>query len=271
MDQQFSREIQTYYDQTGELERLDTGVFQLEFIRTKDVIDRFLPPAAATILDIGGGPGKYSSWLAQRGYEVHLLDPVRKHVEQARALDARIADCLIGDARSLPFQDQFADALLLLGPLYHLPRAEDRMRVLSEARRVLKPGGLLFAASISRFASALDGLTHDLFADPEFGRIVERDLSTGVHENQTDNPMYFTTAKFHRPEELEAEMSEGDFHSEGVFGLEGPGWMFADFQQRWGDSRKREDLLRVAHRFEREPSVRGMSAHLLGVARRPQA
>jgi ubiquinone/menaquinone biosynthesis C-methylase UbiE len=268
MEPKLSSEILAYYRQAPERERLQVGVFQLEFLRTKEVIDRWLPKPPAVVLDVGGGPGAYSAWLAGRGYEVHLVDPVGELVEQARQLNSRIASCCVEDARGLNRKDQSVDVVLLLGPLYHLTEASERLRALKEAYRVLVPNGLLFAACISRFASALDGLARDLFADPAFGKIVDRDLATGLHENTTGKIEYFTTAQFHRPEELEAEVTAAGFLTLESVGLEGPGWLFADFEQRWCDARCREDLLRVARALEAERSIRGVSAHLLAVARR---
>jgi hypothetical protein len=99
---------------------------------------------------------------------------------------------------------------------------------------------------------------------------VERDLATGIHENFTGKLEYFTTAHFHRPEELEEEATEANFSLLQVVGLEGPGWLFENFEQRWSDSRCREDILRVARALEAERSVRGISAHLLAVAQRPK-
>ena len=269
--EKLSPEILYYYRQAPERDRLQVGVFQLEFLRTKEVIDRWLIKPPAMVLDVGGGPGAYASWLAGRGYEVHLVDPVPELVEQARQRDDRIASCSVGDARTLDQNDQSADVVLLLGPLYHLVSASERQRALSEAHRVLVPGGLLFAASISQFASALDGLTRDFFADPAFVKIVDRDLATGVHENVTGKVEYFTTAKFHRPDELEEEVTAADFLVLQVVGLEGPGWLFENFEQRWSDSRCREDILRVARALEAERSIQGISAHLLAVAQRPKA
>jgi len=160
--------------------------------------------------------------------------------------------------------------VLLLGPLYHLIDASERWRGLREAHRVLVPGGLLFAAFISRFASALDGLARDFLGDPAFVEIVERDLATGVHENVTGKVEYFTIARFHRPEELEEEVAAAEFSILQVAGLEGPGWLFENFEERWRDARHREDILRVARALETERSVRGISAHLLAVAQRPK-
>lgn len=75
----------------------------------------------------------------------------------------------------------------------------------------------------------------------------------------------FTTAYFHRPDELKAEVLSAGFDCRAVFGLEGPGWILPDFDERWADPRRREDLLRIACALEREESIVGLSAHLLAV------
>src|SRR5579864_6477865 len=175
--------IVSYYREADEATRLGTGWFQLEHARTQELIQRYLPPAPGTIIDAGGGPGVYACWLAARGYQVHLLDPVPKHVEQAQAASAQqsnhpLASAEIGDARRLPHPDAAADAVLLLGPLYHLVEKEDRLACLREAHRVLRPEGLIWGAGISHFASLLDSLTHGFFDDPQFASILEGDLDS---------------------------------------------------------------------------------------------
>jgi SAM-dependent methyltransferase len=204
--------------------------------------------------------------------EMKLVDPVAELVAHAKSLRGsgirEIASCRVGDARSLDRSEQSADVVLLLGPLYHLIDAEDRRQALREAHRVLVPGGLLFAAAISRFASALDGLAQDLFADPVFDQIVKRDIADGIHENRTGKLELFTTAKFHRPDELAAEVRAAGFSMLSIVGLEGPGRLFADFNERWQDPRRRDDLLRIARALESEPSIQAVSAHILAVARR---
>src|SRR5262247_763648 len=117
-------DILTHYAMGVEEDRLSTWG-RLERERTLDLLDRFLPPAPATVLDVGGGPGVYAAHLARAGYEVHLVDPVPLHVEQARAAsaaqpDAPIRSVEVGDARALAAGDRSVDAVLLLGPLYHL-------------------------------------------------------------------------------------------------------------------------------------------------------
>jgi len=127
---------------------------------------------------------------------------------------------------------------------------------------------LLFAAAISRWASALDGLARDLFQDAAFAAIVEEDLRTGQHRNPTGRLDYFTTAYFHRPEDFQAEVSGSGLLVEGLFGIEGPGWMLPDVDARLNDPARRADLLRVARLFESDPAALAMSAHLLLVARK---
>jgi ubiquinone/menaquinone biosynthesis C-methylase UbiE len=265
--------IATFYHRSPEESRLEQGPSPLEELRTRELIARFARQPPATVLDVGGAAGAYALWLADAGYAVHLVDAVPRLVAEAqRRSDARtrpLASCRVGDARALEVPDQTADIALLLGPLYHLTEAADRARALAEARRVLKPGGQLFAAAISRWASALDGLSRDLFQDQRFTAIVERDLREGQHRNPTERLDYFTTAYFHRPEELGAEVSGAGVIVDGVFGLEGPGWVLENVTERLADPRRRADLLRVARLLESEPSMLGVSAHLLVVAHRP--
>jgi len=266
-------EIRAYYEAAVEEDRLRNGPPQLEFVRTQDILRRTLPGPPVTVLDVGGGPGAYALWLAELGYRVHLIDPVPRHVIQAQSRSQQsakpLASCTVGDARNLQWQDCSSEGVLLLGPLYHLIDRAERLRALREAYRVLSPGGYLFAAGISRFASLLDGLSEDMFADPPFWRIVEQDLREGIHHNETGRLEYFTTAQLHRPEELEEEVKEGGFVEVAVLGLEGVGWLLPDFAERWRDPRRRDDLLKAAQALEREPSIRGVSAHLLAVARKP--
>lgn len=160
-------------------------------------------------------------------------------------------------------------AVLLLGPLYHLTTAVDRALALAEATRVLKPGGVLFAAAISRWASALDALVRDLFAEPGFADVLEQEVRDGQHRNPTERAGYFTTAYFHRPEELRAEVTRAGLIVEGLFALEGPARMLADFDARWVDPRRRADMIRLAESLESESALLGMSPHLLAVSRKP--
>lgn len=272
LPQGFDGEIAAYYARAPEETRLLHGPARLEFQRTCELIERHAPAAPAVALDVGGGSGPYARWLADRGYEVHLVDPIPRLVEEARRASSRaarpLASCRTGDARRLEQPDGSVDLILLLGPLYHLPDPEDRARALAEAGRVLRPGGYLFAAGISRFASALDGLVRDLLGEAEFVAILERDLASGQHRNRTDRVDWFTTAYFHHPHELEREVLEAGYVLDGLYAIEGPAWLLQDFEDRWADPAERATLLDIVRALEREPTLFGVSAHLLSVAHR---
>ena len=265
--------MRSHYAESRESARLSRGPGELEFYRTKELIARFLPRKRCVVLDVGGGPGAYAFWLAKQGHAVHLVDPVRLHVEQVReACDlrkgVRLASATEGDARDLKFKDEFADAVLLLGPLYHLVKERDRVRALAEARRVLKPGGWIFAAAISKFASALDGLFRGFVKDGEFLKILRRDLKTGQHRNPTNHLEYFTTAFFHHPAELEKEFGRAGLEKPRLYGIEGPGWMLPNFGEFWSKTFLRERLLEIVRAVESEPTMVGQSAHVLAVGRK---
>ncbi len=266
------QEILAYYALGEEERRLREGPGPLERVRTEGLILRRLPPPPARILDVGGGPGAYAVWLAQRGYAVQLVDPVPLHVDQAaRALEPYpLSSARLGNALELHESDSGWDGILLLGPLYHLTSRNDRLTALKETRRVLRPGGLLFAAAICRFASLLDGLFRLRLSDPRFAAIVARDLRDGQHRNPTARPDYFTTAFFHHPRDLGEETEEAGFEVLEIVGIEGPGWLLPHFDEAWAEETRREEILEAARATETEPALLGLSAHLLVVARRRQ-
>jgi ubiquinone/menaquinone biosynthesis C-methylase UbiE len=259
-------EILDHYDRYDERARLTDALGRLEWDRTLEILARVLPPPPARVLDVGGGPGRYSHHLTMLGYEVHLIDPVPKHVAQAR--EGPLASAELGDALSLDHDDTTFDAVLLLGPLYHLPDDADRLRALLEAHRVLLPGGRVAVAAISRFAPAIDGLDRGFFEDATFREILAGDLRDGRHHNRSGRLEHFTTAYFHQPEELEAEMLQAGFRAVEVLGVEGIGWADRDLENRRHDPDRWDLLMDLLRQLEGEQSLLGASPHLLGVGRR---
>ena len=261
--------IAAHYELGLERDRLFRGGEpRLELTRTLELLDRFLPSAPARLVDVGGGPGAYAAVWARRGYDVHLYDLLDLHVQQARqaskAQPGSPFTAEVADARSVPEPDESADAVVLLGPLYHLTEPAQRASALLEARRIVKPGGVVAAVGISRFAALLDGLWHWWLGEPLFRAIAERDLVDGQHRNPDPvrYPQWFTTAYFHRPEELAAEVSHAGFDGVSLYGVEGPG---ALMQEHWGDPDRREQILFAARALESEPSLSGLSSHMLAI------
>ena len=272
--EELDAEILAHYQEGVEQERLLHGrAGLLEYLRTRELLARYLPQAPATVLDVGGGAGAYALPLAREGYSVHLIDAVPLHVEQAREAsalqpDAPLASAHVGDARRLVWADNSVDALLLLGPLYHLTSRDDRLHALQEAYRVVREGGVVAAAAISRFASTYDGLLRGFLEDPMFQDIVERDVREGQHRNPTGRSEWFTTAYFHRPEELRNEATEAGFLVEVLVGIEGPAWILPDLDSWLEDPQRRSTLLEAIRRVETESSLLGATAHILVVGYR---
>src|SRR6185436_2623214 len=216
--------INTFYNSTQmEADRLGQYVFQLEKIRTQEIILRYLRPSM-NIADIGGATGAYSFWLHDMGHRVHLLDAAEFHVEAATKISITenkpLASISLGDARELPYDDEQFDLVLLFGPLYHLQEKEDRIKAIAEAKRVLKKNGILLAATISRHASLFDGFWQGFIDDPAFENILKGDLEDGNHFNPVNHPMYFTDAHFHTQKEIEDEFSATGFDNVEIKAIE---------------------------------------------------
>lgn len=264
--------ITSYYNRGREAARLGEGKNQLKRLRTQELLARFLPPPPAVVHDVGGGAGVYALWLAERGYTVNLLDAVPLHIDQAKEASARqrrapLGSITLGDARALPFTDASADAVLLFGPLYHLTEQTDRLLALQEAHRVLKPGGIVFAVSINRFASAFDAFYEGYLYDSEFRPVVERALADGQHRSP-EGKSFFTNAFFHRPEELRDEIDAAGFTTEALVSVEGMAWTLGNFEAAWSDPEVRAWVMKITRELESEPTLLGVSSHVLAVGRK---
>ena len=147
-------EIEKHYNKHPEDLRLLRRHGQVEFETTLYHLHRFLKPGN-TILDIGAGTGRYTSALMAEGYKVKAVELVRRNIEVFLKREPT-ADVVKGDARDMPFlPDGMADITLLLGPLYHHISDAEKLKALNEARRVTKPGGLIFVAYLMNEYSIL--------------------------------------------------------------------------------------------------------------------
>jgi ubiquinone/menaquinone biosynthesis C-methylase UbiE len=264
-------QIVRHYEVNDEGPRIQEGFGRLELLRTREIVRRHLPPGSLRILDVGGATGVHAQWLAADGHSVHIVDIVPGHVERARRQSdapGRVT-AEVGDARSLPVPDKSFGAALLFGPLYHLTSKADRSRALKEARRVVEPGGVVFVAAISRFASLFDGLARGYLFEQSFRDIVDRDLREGQHRNPTTRPEWFTTAYFHHPQELRDESDAAGLEVIEVVGVEGLATWLPQLDEHWDDEIGRQAILYSARAIESEETLLGLSAHLILVARTP--
>lgn len=256
-------DILSYYERGKEDARLRSSVGRLELWRTQQILRRHLPAAPSRVLDIGGGSGVHAEWMAKDGYDVHLIDPVPLHVQSAAELPNVTAS--IGDARELSAPDHSADAALLLGPLYHLITRADRLRALTEARRVTRPGGLVAAAGISRFASMRDSLNKNWLNDQRWAETVERAIATGQHTNNDGHERRFTTAYFHYPDDLRQEFVDAGLSDVDVLAIEGVGSFLPNLDELLDSPETNHVLMRWLELTEREPSLIGGSSHILAL------
>jgi SAM-dependent methyltransferase len=261
-----------HYAQGEERERLDSPHGIIEFERTKDILVRYLPPSPAVIADIGGGPGRYALWLAEQDYQVYHRDLVELHVQQLLDTLAEhpslAIDTAIGDARHLGLQDASMDAVLLLGPLYHLPRRPDRIQVLAEARRIVRPGGFVFAAAISRWAPRLDAIIAQQIHTRLPGAL---DELPDLERTGWMKPLFpgAFTGYSHRPRQLRAEAQDAGLDVLSVIGVESVTFLLSDLAERIADPEALRVLLDSARALEGVPELLGANLHLLAVAQRP--
>jgi 2-polyprenyl-3-methyl-5-hydroxy-6-metoxy-1,4-benzoquinol methylase len=262
-------EVVAHYErETDEDLRLRQGMGELELLRTQEIIRRHLTDPPQRILDVGGGSGIHAEWLLTDGHQVHLIDPMPSHVEQALESlgDREGFSAEVGDAWRIDAPSHSYDAVLLLGPLYHLTESSDRVAAWSEARRLVTHHGHVFAAAITRYASLFDGLSRGWLFDQRFRAIAEQDLADGQHRNPTSEPGLFTTAYFHHPDELAEEAAGAGLRLIELVGVEGLASWIPELATRWENPDDRETILFSARAIESEPSLRGLSAHLLAVA-----
>jgi SAM-dependent methyltransferase len=257
--------LRFYGETANEATRLrDSADGRLELARTKELLRRFLPPAPARVLDVGGATGIHAEWLIADGYDVHLVDPVPRHVERA----STVCRATQGDARALTEPDNSYDAVLLLGPLYHLPDPAERHQALTEAVRVTKQGGLVAAGAINRYASLFEHAAYAHLHTDRMQKSVSGILRTAVY----DGARGFTLAYFHRADELVAEVAAAGLVDVNVFGIEGPAWSLVKAVEQQPGEGPTDALfasaITAARIAEPYPELLAASSHLLAVGRK---
>jgi ubiquinone/menaquinone biosynthesis C-methylase UbiE len=263
-----NNEVAQYYEKYDENGRIDKH--PIEFIRSKEIISRYLPSTPIKIVDLCGASGHYAYWLATMGHEVHLMDLSEKHIKETIAnkekYNVELMSIRQGDARETAFKNETFDMILLMGALYHLQNRDDRIKCIKESYRILKKGGVAVFAYISRHATILDGFAKDLINDPLYVEIMENDYFTGIHENM-GNTEYFTNAYLHSTKEIYDELLYVNYNNIIVYGVEGFSTLLNQ-KDYLNDEKKLNCLLKYLELFEQDSEMLGISLHKLAICKK---
>lgn len=262
--------VESYYDSSPEREWDRLGKKNpIEFAITMLALNEYLPKPPARILDVGGGPGRYAIALTQRGYSVTVLDLSQGNLEFARAraneAGVQLAGYIHGNALNLSrFADESYDAVLLLGPLYHLLEAEEREQAIQEALRTLKRGGCFVVAFLMRssFIRFLAKEFPALIVDKREQQIIE----TGILRTESDEG--FIDAYFAHHHEIKPFMEQWDLQMLDLISCESLITMIDDkLNELTGEAW--ESWVVLNYSWAKDPAVHGMAEHLLYVGRKP--
>jgi S-adenosylmethionine-dependent methyltransferase len=266
-------DVRAYYAARGDSEwaRLDTPEGIIEWTLTCRTLATHLPPAGR-VLDLGGGPGRYAEWLASRGHRVVLADLSAELLAAARARLASTAleDIVQVDACDLArFTDASFDAVVALGPFYHLPNAERRDRAARELVRVLRPGGIAVIACMPRTQLLRRVMSRSL----ESGRLMDDEfVSALLDRGELSNPVRgnFTEGYGFRPEEVAPYFAGHGLSAIELRAAEGISSAIEANVIRLSTTNPAhfERVMELLWRTATEPSILGMCSHLLFVARK---
>ncbi len=219
--------VEMFYNRWPEREWARLDRHPAEFGITMRALRQFISPRS-NILDIGGGPGRYSIELTKLGHRVTLADVSQELLDlgrkQAELSDVQLAGIFKADARDLRhFQDSSFDSVLCMGPLYHLVQQHERDLAIHECLRVLKPGGTAFFAVITVYAAIVNILAGWQPGEepPDFDSL-KRHLKDGRQMvGEPMNPNNFTDAYFAKPIELRPMVESQGFEILRVMSQEG--------------------------------------------------
>jgi SAM-dependent methyltransferase len=196
------------------------------------------------------------------GHKVTLVDPVPKHIQKATRKAGNFR-CILGDARSLPFNNADFDLVILHGPLYHLQFQDDRLLALKEARRIIRPGGTALGFAITHPASALAALHNGMIHDPQIFSMCSSELLTGEHQAPEGMNGILQCAYYHRPDELLTEFIQSGFHINGLHAVEGMAWIDHNFFESWYDPQKKKNLMELINITDQDQSLLCLSPHMM--------
>lgn len=266
-----SRDIDTFYTKASEESRLEKGMGIFEFERIKQLIERHIHTPKATVIDVGGGTGKYSEWLAKQGHDVVMIEPVDKHLQLAQKRANKLKNkfkVVKGASLQLDIKNNVADLVILHGPLYHLQNKEDRETTIAEAKRVLKKGGIILGFAINHAASTVPGLMQGLIHKKPFLDMCIEELTIGKHSPPTEYPWLLAEAYYHKPSELKSEFLSQDLEIINLLAVEGMIWLDKDYFANMLHKKNKKNLDRLLKATEGNEELLAFSPHMLLVAKK---
>jgi ubiquinone/menaquinone biosynthesis C-methylase UbiE len=264
--QLINRKIEHFYNRASEETRLDKGMGVFEFERIKSLIEKYISVSPCKIIDVGGGTGKYSEWLAKKGHQVHLVEPVDKHLKIARKRSHRLKNKFSvnkGESRRLEFPNNFANLIILHGPLYHLQNKKDRDLSIREAKRVLKNDGLILGFAINYTASTLVGLLNGLIHKKPFFEMCKEELTTGIHNPPDEFPWLLAEGFYHRPEQLKEEFANQELVFLDMYAVEGIAWLDKDYFVNMLNDKRKKTLMELIEITENDSYLLPFSPHMM--------
>jgi SAM-dependent methyltransferase len=263
-------DIAAFYDEDPEREHLRLVQHQLEHDLTWRYLDEHLPPHGS-VLEVGAGTGRYTRQLARRGYAVTAVDLSEELVAQGRTsiadegLEGRVR-FVVADARDLgAIPEEEFDAVLMMGPLYHLVEEADRTIALEQARERLRPGGLIFSSFLSRLgvmADLIRNVPHWVDDRAEVRSLLD-------HGRRPDDaPRGGFRGYFARVSEIVPLHDAVGFQAVTMAGIE-PAIAADDDSFNGLRGEQRERWLDLLEEISTDPSIIGASRHLLYIGRKP--
>jgi len=199
------------------------------------------------------------------------VDPVPKHIERANTRAGKLRNkfsAYLGEARELDFPDNFADIVILHGPLYHLQNKVDRAKAIKEAKRVVRSGGVVLGFSINYAASTLVGLLQGLIHKKTFFEMCREELTTGIHNPPNDFPWLLTEAFYHRPGELMKEFQEQDLVYLNTYAVEGMAWLDKNYFTSMSNEKDKRTLMDLINITENDLNLMSFSPHMMIASRK---
>ena len=262
-----SKVVENYYNQTVEIEWSRLDRHPIEFEITKKHIDQFLLPKSR-ILDVGGGPGKYSFHYAAAGHQVTLFDLSPLNVafagKKQEEFGVKFENLIVGNATSMTtVPDKTFDFIFCMGPLYHLTNERDRSKVLMECRRVLKDTGKVLFSFVTHMAQTISVIKRNMTNIGSWEPALVQGIETGINDTEFDTG--FTEAYFMRPESIRDFVGKAGFSVLKIAGAEG---LACQSEERLMnlDRCSLEKWIDFLFRYSEDESILGANQHVICIA-----